>query len=124
MKRRWPTLLIALIVVAATCALVYWFFFKPTPIKRIIDNPRAFDGRMVLIAGTTRRAVGLLGYGGYEVDDGTGRIIVVTDAGLPPVGATVRVRGLAKQAYTLGTRSLTVVVEKKRRWRLRHPRTT
>ena len=124
MKRRWPRLVIVLLVLAVPCALVYWFYFKPIPIKRIIDDPRAFDERIVLIEGTARRSIGVLGYGAYALDDGTGRIAVVTDAGLPPVGATVRVRGLAKQAYALGPKTLTVVVEKKRRWRLHHSSTT
>jgi hypothetical protein len=57
----------------------------------------------------------VLGYGAYELEDDSGKITVVTDAGLPPTGARVRVRGLAKQAFTLGERTLVVVVEKRRR---------
>jgi hypothetical protein len=120
MKRRWLTVVIVLLVIAVPCALVYWFYFRPIPIKRIIDDPKAFDERIVLIQGTAMRSLGVLGYGAYELDDGTARIAVVTDAGLPPVAATVRVRGLTKQGYVLGHRVLTVVVEKKRRWRLHH----
>lgn len=112
--KMWWAALVALIVILALIFVFYRLALRPTPIERILEDPRAFDERIVSVKGEVKRSLGLLGFGGYEVDDGTGRITVVTDAGLPPSGAEVTVRGIAKNAYTIGDKSLTVIIEKRR----------
>jgi hypothetical protein len=52
----------------------------------------------------------------YSVDDGTGKISVVTKSGgVPREGAKVGVEGEVKNGYTIGTSSLTVLLETKRK---------
>jgi len=110
-----PLALLVFALLLAATLFAYRLYLLPTPIGRILADPRTYDEKLVLVEGSVARSLGVLGYGAYELEDDSGKITVVTDAGLPPTGARVRVRGLAKQAFTLGERTLVVVVEKRRR---------
>ena len=86
------------------------------PIRELLDDPSRFDGKTVRIAGEVKEAAGALGYGAYKVDDGTGSITVVSQGGgAPRVGAKVGVEGTFRAAFTLGTTSVAVILEKQRR---------
>ena len=86
-----------------------------TSIKTLLDDPARFDKQTVRIAGDVEEAAGLMGYGGYRVNDGTGTIAVVTDTnGAPRTGAKVGVEGEFRSAFTLGTTSVAVIMEKQR----------
>ena len=86
-----------------------------TPIKTLLDDPGRFDGQVVRIAGDVTGSVGLMGYGAYQVDDGSGKLTVVSEAGgAPREGAKVGVEGTFHAAFTLKTETAAVLVEKKR----------
>ena len=86
-----------------------------TTIRALLDDPQRFDGKTVRIAGEVKQGIGVLGYGAYEVDDGTGALKVLTqEGGAPRVGARVGVEGEFKALYTLGDRSEAVLMEKQR----------
>ncbi len=87
------------------------------PIKELLDDPARFDGKTVRIAGEVKESIGALGIGAYQVSDGTGTLTVVSKAGngTPRVGAQVGVEGEFRSAFTLGTQSVAVLVEDKRR---------
>lgn len=86
-----------------------------TPIKTLLDDPSHYDHQVVRIAGTVGMSIGALGYGAYEVDDGTGKIRVVTKTGgAPREGAKVGVQGEFRSAFTLGTESVAVIMEQQR----------
>ena len=86
-----------------------------TPIKTLLDDPGRFDKQTVRIAGTVKNSVGVLGYGAYQLDDGTGTITVVTkEGGAPREGAKVGAEGEFRAAFTLGTETAAVVIEKER----------
>ena len=88
---------------------------KTTSIKTLLSDPGKYDGTTVRIAGDVEQSIGALGFGAYEVNDGTGTIPVVTQGGGAPArGTRVGVEGTFRAAYTLGTSSRAVVVEKKR----------
>jgi hypothetical protein len=87
-----------------------------TPISTLLDDPGRFDRTMVRIAGTVGTSVGALGYGAYQVDDGTGTLpVVTTQGGAPREGARVAVEGEFRSAFTLGPRTVAVLMESKRR---------
>ncbi len=90
-----------------------------TPIGKLLDDPGQYEGKTVRVAGEVRTSIGALGQGAYEVEDSTGRIPVVvrTGDGAPRVGARVGVEGEFRSAFTLGTRTLAVIMEKGRRSR-------
>jgi len=86
-----------------------------TPIKTLLDDPSLYEAKTVRIAGNVEEAAGVLGYGIYRVNDGTGTLTVLTKAGgVPRSGAKVGVEGEFKSAFTLGTETLAVIMEKQR----------
>ena len=86
-----------------------------TPIRKLLDDPSQFDGQTVQIAGTVVKSIGVLGTGAYQVDDGTGKLLVVSkEGGAPREGAKVGVKGVFHAAFTVGTETAAVVVESER----------
>ena len=86
-----------------------------TPIRTLLDDPSRFDGKTVSIVGEVGRSAGVLGYGAYQVNDGTGTLSVVSQGGgAPREGARVGVEGTFQAVFTLGTQSAAVLMEKRR----------
>jgi hypothetical protein len=72
-------------------------------INEIKADPGRYAHREVAVVGNVVQSVSLLGHGAYEVDDGTGRLWVVSQTGVPRKGARVAVRGTIRDAYDLGS---------------------
>ena len=88
---------------------------KTTSIRTLLADPGKYDGKTVRIAGEVQGSIGALGFGGYEVKDNTGTLPVVSEGGgVPARGAQVAVEGTFRAAFTLGTQSRAVIIEKKR----------
>lgn len=88
---------------------------KTTSINTLLSDPGKYDGQTVRVAGEVQSSIGALGYGAYELKDGTGTLPVVTEeGGAPARGAKVGVEGTFRAAYTLGIESRAVIVEKRR----------
>jgi hypothetical protein len=101
--------------VLAVAALLSLSCGGTTPIKTLLDDPGRYDGQTVRISGDVQNSVGVLGYGAYTVNDGTGTLSVVTQGGgAPRDGATVGVEGTFRSAYTLGGQTAAVIVEERR----------
>jgi hypothetical protein len=101
--------------VLATVALCFLSCKGTTSIKTLLDDPGRFDGQTVRIAGEVRGSVGALGFGAYQLNDGTGTLSIVTEGGgVPRQGAKVGVEGTFRSAYTLGTQTVAVLVEQRR----------
>ena len=88
---------------------------KTTSIKTLLSDPGKYDGKTVRISGEVDQSIGALGFVAYEIKDGTGTLPVVTQGGGAPArGSRVGVEGTFHAAYTLGTSSRAVIVEKRR----------
>jgi hypothetical protein len=87
------------------------------PIRELLDDPGRYDGQTVRIAGEVTQSIGILGYGGYQVNDGTGTLTVVFegDGSTPRVGARVGVEGTFRSAFTVGSLTGAVLLEKGRK---------
>jgi len=86
-----------------------------TPIRTLLDDPGRFDGQTVRISGTVEEGVGVLGYGTYKVNDGTGTLWVVSKGGgAPRTGAQTGVEGEFRSAFTLGDQTAAVLMESRR----------
>src|SRR5262245_21428260 len=73
-------------------------------IKTLLDDPAQYDHKVVTVAGTVGRSLGVLGYGAYELSDDTGNIAIGSKSGgAPREGAEVVLRGAVRKAFTLGT---------------------
>jgi hypothetical protein len=62
-------------------------------ISRINIDPSRYYNRTIRVEGRVVTSVGLLGTGGYQIDDGTGSIYVVSRTGVPSGGSQVVVTG-------------------------------
>ena len=62
-------------------------------IRQLVSNPSRYQNRTVRVEGNVTGGVGALVAGGYQVDDGTGKITVISTRPIPPKGANVRVKG-------------------------------
>jgi hypothetical protein len=80
-------------------------------IRDILDRPGEFEGKTVSVSGNVVESTNLLVLRFYKVDDGTGRIAVVTKRAVPAQGAQVTATGTVRQAFALGNDRLTVLVE-------------
>ena len=90
------TILLAVAILLAACA--------PVTIGRINADPSHFRNRTVRVTGTVTNSVGLMGKGGYQLEDSTGRIYVISGKGVPSRGSKVTVTGrVAPGAEVLGT---------------------
>jgi DNA/RNA endonuclease YhcR with UshA esterase domain len=89
-----------------------------TSIKDLMTDPSSYDGKPVQVEGTVTSNVGALGFGAYQVDDGTGTITVVTTTGgAPKEGAKVAIEGKFRSGFTLGDKSAAVIMEDNRKLR-------
>ncbi len=84
-----------------------------TPIGKIIENPRDFDGKSIAISGEVTEIFSLLVIKYFVVKDKTGEIIVVTERPLPKQGTKIKVKGTVEEAFSIGDKQLIVIVEGK-----------
>jgi hypothetical protein len=82
------------------CALVMSGCENKT-INEIKANPSQYAGREVTVAAEVVRSYSVLGKGAYEIDDGTGKMWVVSQTGVPRKGAKIVVKGTVRDAYDL-----------------------
>jgi hypothetical protein len=82
-----------------------------TTISRINADPARYRNKEVGIVGTVKDSYGALGQGAYEIDDGTGRLWVVTKRGVPARGARVGVKGHVYTGFNFGGRNYGTVLE-------------
>lgn len=83
-----------------------------TPIKKILDNPRDYSGKMVTLSGEVTETISLFVIKYYVVKDRSGEIIVVTRKPLPRKGTKIMVKGVVQEAFSLGDQQLIVIMEK------------
>jgi hypothetical protein len=99
--------------------LVVAFFATACPQRETISKINADPGRYrdkdVTVAGTVTDSYGLLNYGVYEIDDGTGRLLVVTRSGAPARGSKVGAKGRVYTGASYGGRSFGTVLEESER---------
>jgi len=70
-------------------------------IAEINADPGRYMNKEVAVAGHVTQSIGALGRGIYQVDDGSGRLWVVTNGrGVPSKGARVGVKGHVKPTIT------------------------
>ncbi len=86
-----------------------------TTIADINADPGRFRDKEVSISGRVVTSFGALGEGGYELDDGTGRIAVITTQGVPGEGARVRATGRISTGITFAGRSFGTVLRETNR---------
>lgn len=82
-----------------------------TTISKINADPGRYRNKEVGVVGVVRDSYGVLGNGAYELDDGTGRLWVVTRRGVPSRGARVGAKGKIYTGFNFGGRNFGTVLE-------------
>jgi hypothetical protein len=82
-----------------------------TTIGRLTADPARYRHQEVALTGQVTNSFGLLGQGGYELSDETGRIWVITTRGVPSKGARVQTVGKVVHGFTWSGRNLGTVLE-------------
>lgn len=76
-----------------------------TKIGRINADPTRYQNRTVRVDGTVVNSMGVLGTGGYQIQDDTGKIYVLSSTGVPNKGSRVRVTGRVQAGASVLGRS-------------------
>ena len=82
-----------------------------TNIGKINRDPGRYRDKEVAIVGRVTDSYGLLGNGAYEIDDGTGKMWVVTKRGVPSRGARVGTKGYVHTGFSFAGRTFGTVLE-------------
>lgn len=102
----------ATVVLIALAAMLLTACPPRVKIGELTMNPGRYGGREISIAGNVSNSFGLMGIGAFEVDDGTGRIWVMSqNYGVPSKGARVGVKGRVMQGASLGGRTFGLALQ-------------
>jgi hypothetical protein len=106
-RRTWRAICALALVASLACSLI------PVKIKEIKKSPDRFENRSVTIRGKVSSGTRLpfMTQAFYEVDDGSGSIMVITRKAIPPDGDTVFVRGKVESAFKIGGQTYGTVVK-------------
>lgn len=81
-------------------------------IRDLLDRPQEYDGKTVQVEGTVTQSAGVLGTGAFEVDDGTGKIFVISRGqGVPPQGAKTKAEGRFESVFSFLGRTMAAIVQ-------------
>jgi hypothetical protein len=90
---------------------------EQTKISDINKNPGKFAGNEVTIAGTVTSTVSSSNPGTFEVDDGSGRLWILSKSkDVPAQGKQVAVTGLVEPGSNLGSTSLVITLQETKRY--------
>ncbi|MBP1747910.1 MAG: hypothetical protein H6Q52_449 [Deltaproteobacteria bacterium] len=83
----------------------------PTKIGDIRGNPRKYAEKQVIISGQVTEILSLIAFKYFVIKDDTGEIAVITSKPLPAAGQKLTVRGIVKEAFSIGNRNALVIME-------------
>jgi hypothetical protein len=76
---------------------------QETTVAKLLAEPERWRNKDVGLKGNVVQSASVLGRGAYQLDDGTGKIWIVSAHGVPREGARVVVKGELKDIVDLGT---------------------
>lgn len=88
---------------------------KKTTIADVNQNPGKYQNKEIGLIGTVTNSYGVLGNGVYELDDGTGRIWVLANRGVPSRGTRVGVSGKVYTGIQFGGRNYGIGLREEKR---------
>jgi hypothetical protein len=101
---------VVLMIAVALCGCDAYRKFSATKIRDILDHPRDYEKKDVTVYGTVVDASSMIFVKFFELEDGTGRIKVVTTRVLPQTGEKLRVTG-RMESIEIGPQRMIVLRE-------------
>ena len=86
-----------------------------TTVAKINQNPSRYQNQQVGLIGTVTDSYGVLGNGIYELDDGTGRIWVMTTRGVPTKGPRLGASGRVHTGASFVGKTYGLVLQEEQR---------
>src|SRR6266545_2418916 len=71
-------------------------------INKVLADPGRYRNREVKLSGSVVDSYSLVGRGAYQIDDGTGKLWIVSDNGVPRKSARIVVKGTVREGFNLG----------------------
>ncbi len=90
-------------VVPVTLLALFLVGCEEKTISQIKADPNRYANRDVGIRGEVTESFSVLGRGAYQVSDGTGKLWVVSEKGVPRKGSRVAVKGRIRDGFDLGS---------------------
>ncbi len=107
--------IIVLIIILILIGMGLWYYFSRvhvSQIESILSNPKAYEGKVVIIEGEVTDRTSFFGViKFYKVRDKTGEIIVVTKRNPPELKSILRVKGTIDKSFPIGDLKLVVFSE-------------
>jgi hypothetical protein len=91
------------LILAVIISAIMMIACEQKTINQIKAEPDRYYKKEVAIVGNVIQSYSVLGKGAYEVDDGTGKLWVISAEGVPRKGAHVLVKGTIRDSVNLGT---------------------
>lgn len=91
--------------VLATAIVAFSVFVSAcggTSIRKVLADPSKYRNDEVKVSGEVLDSYSIASRGVYHVDDGSGRLWVYSDNGVPRKGAQVSVWGTVREGFNLG----------------------
>jgi hypothetical protein len=107
-KKHLVTFAFLLLSIILSCNNLPW---GTTKITDILATPSKYSDGLVHIKGKVTESFIFLGQGYFIVSDGTGTIAVVPSKTYPKAGEEVTINGQVRNAFVIGDKSLTVIIE-------------
>jgi len=82
-----------------------------TKIGDITGHPRDYAGKEVTVSGEVTEVFSFFVVKYFVIRDATGEITVVSEKPLPAKGEKIKVKGIVKEAVSIGTKTALVLVE-------------
>ena len=87
-----------------------------TAIGDISANPIQHRGKTVTVRGKVVNQAGILGVGTYELQDSSGSIWVLTQAGIPELQTEVFIKGQPNEGVTIAGKNFATTIQEEKRW--------
>jgi RecJ-like exonuclease len=86
-------------------------FSSTESISIILESPSKYDNKIVRVRGKVTESLLVFGVGYFVISDESSSIAVIPSRTFPKVGEEVKIRGTVKNAFVIGDKSLTVIME-------------
>lgn len=86
-------------------------FSSTESIPKILESPSKYQDKIVTVKGKVTESIIAFGIGYFVLSDGISSIAIIPSKTFPKVGEEVRIKGRVKNAFVIGDKSLTVVLE-------------
>ena len=81
----------------------------PTEISKLYENKDEYLNKNVKVKGKVETSVSILGFSGYIIDDGTGKILVIGDNETPTQGTEATASGKLSAPFQLDDSPLLII---------------